>query len=279
MEWYESAKPYIAVAFLGPALAMSFILMGNKEPLELMFPAIVLFVCFPIIMMGLFFWITGRGKWAINMVDWSKYSEEECRMIVSHTGFWIMMTVIVLLYGLSLLFISLWVGVTIAVIAAVIMFATLFRPYFRRIERPLPTMDSVKAFSVFLIVIAVSLVPTTFFLSTGSSQESVDITLGEESFTVKAPMFDHTFRYDEIDDIQYYDDFDKGTRKMGYNDYHVSSGKFHNDMFGDYHLAAYTSVKPCIAISVNGDMYAFNQDSDAATLGLFDTLKSKMPVS
>ena len=277
MMWYESVKPYIALAVLAPLVAVVFVIMGSDDPLNIIYPAIVLFVCFPIIMTGVFTWFTGRGKRFINTVDWSRYTEEEAKKTVSYTGFWVMITVIILTYGVSLIMVNLWIGLSIIAVAIILMLITLLRPMFKKINRPLPSMDSVKAFSVILLVTAVSLVPTTYFMITGVGSESVDITLGDGSFTVKAPMFDHTFRYDEIDDIQYYEDFDKGSRKMGYNDNHICSGKFHNSLFGDYQLAAYRSVTPCVAISVDGQMYAFNQDSDAKTLELFESIKDRMP--
>ena len=279
MEWYESVKPYVAVGILGPVIALLYILTVGDEPLSVIYPAVVLFVCFPIIMMGAFFWITGRGKNAINGIDWSRYTEEEAKRTVSYTGFWVMITVIILIYGLSFIFISIWAAVSVIAVAIVLMVVTLLRPFFKKIDRPLPSMDSVKALSVFILITAVSLVPTAYLMTGSVSSGSVDVTLDGESFTVKAPMFDHTFRYDEIEEIRFIEDFDKGSRRMGYNDSHISSGKYRNDLFGDYQLAAYNAVTPCVAISVGGEMYAFNQDSDAKTLELYKSIENRLPVS
>ena len=277
MEWYESVKPYIALAVIGPTVALLFILIGNKEPLQIIYPAVTLYVCFSIIMMGSFFWITGRGKKTINGIDWSKYSEEDAKKLVSRTGFWIMISVVVLIYGLSLLFVEFWAAIAVIIMAVILMVASFAVLFCKRADKPLPTMDSVKAISVFLLLATISLVPTTYLMSEGMMEESVVVTVNDDSFTIKAPMFDHTFRYDEIE-IGYDDDFDKGTRRMGYNDLKICSGKFHNDAFGDYELASYTSVRPCIIVTVGSERYAFNQDSDASTLEMFNTLKSNMPV-
>ena len=277
MEWYESVKPYIALAIIGPTLALLFLLAGNNDTIQLIYPIVVLYVCFAIIVMGMFFWITGRGKKSINGIDWSKYSEEDAKKLVSRTGFWIMISLIVMLYGLSLIFVEFWIGIAIVIISVILMIAAVIMMIARKVDKPLPAMDSIKAISVFLLVAAVSLVPTTYFLSEGIMGEDVDVTIKDDSFTVKAPMFDHTFRYDEIE-ISYDTDFDKGSRRMGYNDMKICSGKFHNDEFGNYELASYTAVKPCIIITVGEDRYAFNQDSDASTLEMFNTLKAKTGV-
>ena len=277
MEWYESVKPYIALSIIGPTLALLFLLAGNKDPIQLIYPIIVLYVCFPIIVMGVFFWITGRGKKSINGIDWSKYSEEDAKKLVSRTGFWIMISLIVMLYGLSLLFVEFWIGITVVVASVILVVISVIMLFVKKVNKPLPTMDSVKAISVFLIVATVSLVPTTYLLSEGIMGEDVNVTINEDSFTVKAPMFDHTFRYDEIE-ISYDADFDKGSRRMGYDDMNICSGKFRNSEFGNYELASYKAVKPCIIITVGDDKYAFNQDSDASTLEMFDTLKGKIGV-
>lgn len=278
MEWYESFKPYLAVSLIAPAIAMVFIMMMNGSLLGYIYPAVTLFVCFPIIMMCVYFWITGRGKKFVNGFDWSKYSDEEAKRIISFIGFWMLISMTVMIYGMSLMFVKLWIGLSLLAVSVALMVAVFIVSFTKKkIEKPLPTMDSIRAFSIILLVTAASIVPTTVFLSDGITSESVDVTLDETSFTVKAPMFDHTFSYSEIDDIQYFDDFDKGTRKMGYNDGRISSGKYNNSMFGDYQLASYSSVRPCIAISVGGDMYAFNQDSDAKTLELYNSLVSRIP--
>lgn len=275
MEWYESVKPYIAVSIIAPALAMLLLYMECNDPMDILYPTIVLFVCFPLIMMAVFFWMTGRGKRFINSIDWSKYTDEEASMAVSYTGFWLMITLIVMVYGLSLIFVQLWIGVAIAVVSFILMMTTLLKPLFTKVSRPLPSMDSVKALSVFLLVASISLVPTTFFLSEGMSDNNIEVILGEDSFTVKAPMFDHTIAYSDIEDIQYISDFDKGSRTMGYDDGRICSGTYKNGE-GTYRLAAYRSVAPCIKVVAGGQMYAFNQDSDGSTLELFHNLKAKI---
>ena len=105
---------------------------------------------------------------------------------------------------------------------------------------------------------------------------SVDVSVGEDSFSVKAPFFDRSFSYDEIGGCEYFEDFPKGKRIMGYSDGTLSSGRYSNSIFGSYELASYSKVRPCIAVSVGGEMYAFNQSSDTLTESLYETLKEKI---
>lgn len=277
MAWYESWKPYLIVSVIGSVSAVAYIVYKDASLLSIIMGAVTTFVLFPIVMMSTYMWLTGKGSRFINGIDWTKLSEEETKNTVSHVGFWLMISMIIMMYGMSVIVSHIWIGLAVLGIAIVLAIVLIARMMSGNLKKPMMDVDSIKAFSVFLIVAAVSLVPTTVLMTEYTLSESVDVTVGDTSFTVKAPMFDHTFSYEEIDEIQYIEDFNKGTRKWGYNTGTICSGKYQNDMFGDYQLAAYKNVRPCIAISVKGEMYAFNQDSDSATMDLYDQLKSRIP--
>ena len=276
MEWYESWKPYVALTVIASAIAMIYVAFSNGSFLGLLMPAVNLFVMFPIIMMSAYMWLTGKGARFINGVDWSKLNEQETKNKVSSIGFWIMISMIVIMYGLAVISSHIWIGLGILGFSAVLAFVVLIRTVAGGSSRPMITLDSMKALSILLVVTLVSVVPTTYLSTELKSSGSVDVSLEEETFTVKAPMFDHTFKYTEIEEIRYDADFDKGTRKWGYGSETICSGKWKNSEFGNYELAAYTKVRPCIVISVGGDIYAFNQSSDDATLNLFNDLKNRM---
>ncbi len=277
MEWYESWKPYVALTVIASAIAMIYVAFSNSTFLGLFMPAIDFFVMFPIIMMSAYMWLTGKGAKFINGVDWSKLNEQETKNKVSSIGFWIMISMIIVMYGLAVIPSHVWIGLGILGVGSVLAIVIAIKTVAGGNSRPMISLDSVKALSILLVVTLVSLVPTTYIMTEFTSSESVDVTVGNESFTVKAPMFDHTFTYSEIDEIRYDADFDKGSRRMGYGTDIISSGKWKNAEFGNYELAAYTKVRSCIVISVGGDIYAFNQSSDDATLNLFNDLKNRIP--
>ena len=276
-EWYESWKPYVAITLIGAALAMAYVLYANDSTLGYVFPAVTLFVCFPIIMAGAYMWITGNGSRFINGVDWSKLNEEETKRTTSYIGLWMAVGIIVLMYGMSVLLSHMWIGLSVMGVSLVLMLITLLNPMFRKIDRPRTIFDSYKAFVAIFIITMVSLVPTTYLMTAESTSETVDVTLNDTSFTVKAPMFDHTFAYGDIDTIECVDNFDRGKRVWGYNTDNVCTGKFRSDTYGDYELAMYKDVSTCVVIYVGGDMYAFNQDSIDATVQLYNDIKGRMP--
>lgn len=276
MEWYESWKPYVALTVIASAIAMIYVAFNNNAPLSLFMSTLNFFVMFPIVMMCTFMWLTGKGARLVNGVDWSKLSEQEIKDKVSSIGFWVMISIIVIMYGMAVISSHIWIGLGILGAGTVLAIVVTIKTVAGGSSRPMISLDSVKALSILLVVTLVSLVPTTFIMTEFTSSESVDVTVGEDSFTVKAPVFDHTFRYSEIEEIRYDADFDKGSRRMGYGTDTICSGKWKNAEFGNYELAAYRNVDPCIVISVGGDIYAFNQSSDDATLNLFNDLKNRM---
>ena len=277
MEWYESWKPYAVLSLICPALALVYILLNNEPVLGWVFPAVMLYICFPSIMAGTYMWFTGRGHRFINGPDWSKMKPDEIERTASYVGLWMMIGMIVLLYGLSVILSHIWIGLTITIASAVLLVVMLIRPVFTKITRPKIAMNSNKALWIVAIIAMVSLVPTAYLFTDQTSSGSVDVTLNDSSFTVKAPLFDHTISYADIDNIEIVDNFDVGKRKWGYNDGTIYSGRFHSDTYGDYEAAMYKKITTCITVYVGGDMYAINQDTYDATAKLFDDIKSRMP--
>ena len=277
MEWYESWKPYAVLSLICPALALIYIFLKNEPVLGWVFPAIMLYICFPLIMMGAYMWITGRGHRFINGPDWSKMRPDEIERTVSYVGLWVMIGSVVLLYGLSVILSHVWIGLTVVIVGSVVMTVMLIRTVFTRIARPKVAMSSNKALWAVAIIVVMSLIPTTYLFTDQSASESVDVTLNETSFTVKAPMFDHTIAYADINSIEIVNDFDHGYRKWGYNDGTLFSGRFHSDTYGDYDLAMFKKNGTCITVYVGEEMYAFNQDTYDATAKLFNNIKSRMP--
>ena len=187
MEWYESWKPYVALTIIGSAIAMVYVAFKNSTFLGLFMPAIDLFVMFPIIMMSAYMWLTGKGARFINGVDWSKLNEQEIRNKVSSIGFWIMISMIIIMYGLAVMPSYIWIGLGILGVGAVLAIVITIKTIAGGTSRQIISLDSVKALSILLVVTLVSLVPTTYIMTEFTSSESVDVTVGNESFTVKAP--------------------------------------------------------------------------------------------
>ena len=135
-----------------------------------------------------------------------------------------------------------------------------------------PAVKSVLALLVSVTVI----IPIPIACIMDQDGNDVTVTFGDDSFTVRAPVFDYTFRYEDVKELTFEENFEKGKRVYGFATSKISSGKYSNSSFGDYYLASYSKVSPCITFSVNGTMYAFNQIDDEKTKQAFDMLYEKV---
>lgn len=123
-----------------------------------------------------------------------------------------------------------------------------------------------------IVAVAVLVTVPSAVLADTVFGESVNVTFDDTGVTVTAPMFDHHFSYDEIEDCHLEQNFDRGHRVYGYATGTICSGKWNNGMFGDYELATYTAVHSCIVLSVGGHIYAFNLSDTAQTQSAYETI-------
>ncbi len=271
-----TSKPYAALSVAVPAAATLAAWALGWSPFLIVFTAIILFCCVPIVCMGLCQWLHGNGYRFLNVgVDWRSKSDKESREIASRWGKWIAIGSIVLVWACAMIMYNVVLGLVLIAASIVLMVA----PIFKGISKgsPLPSWSKGTRVAVVAVSLVLAVVPFMYIAggSLGTS-DSVDVSLGEDSFKISAPFFSHTFSYDDVDDCQYINDFDKGKRIMGFHSGTISSGHYRNSMFGDYELAAYSEVRPCIAFSVDGEMYAFNQSSDEKTMEMFEDLVKRI---
>ena len=271
-----SSKPYAVLAVAVPAAATIIAWALGWSMFQIFFVAIVMFCCIPIVCMGLCQWMHGNGYRFLNLgVDWSTKKDKESREIASRWGKWIVIGTIVLALACAFITYNLIVGLLLMGLSIVLMVAPIFKGLSK--GSPLPSWSKGTRIAVVAVALVLAVVPFMYIVGGGmGTTESVDVSVGDDSFTVKAPFFDHTFSYDEVDDCQFMYPFDKGKRVMGYHSGTISSGHYNNSLFGDYELAAYTQVEACIVVSVDGEIYAFNQDTDELTMDVYDELIKKL---
>ena len=270
----KTAKIYLALAMLVPSILTVYIMAAGCSLASLILATVSLFCCYPMICYGLYMWLHGGGYRFLNIgVDWSRMTDGEARSTASGFGIWITASMVLLLFSLSILMHHMVPGFILMAISVAFVFVPLARKPEKK--RSLPLMTPSKRALTVILVSAIALIPSMYmFESEGTG--SVEITMDDEGISVKAPMFDHRFLYEDIDGCEYYEDFPKGSRVMGYADGTIASGTFKNDMFGRYQLASYVKISPCIAISCDGEMYAFNQSSAGETLALYEVLSSRL---
>ena len=135
-------------------------------------------------------------------------------------------------------------------------------------DNPYKTTGKYVRVIVIVIVVAVALL-----LTTGSFK----IQYNDSDFTVEAACWsDLTVRYDEIEDIEYLEQYRKGDREMGFGSFKLGMGLFHNQEFGDYTLYAYNKTQQGVRLTVNGETIVISAENDEATRAVYEELCSRM---
>ncbi len=231
----------------------------------------------PIAVMGVWLWFSdGAGNY---LNGFQKLSGDDRTRAANLEGLGIVIGSYVMSVGLALLVSNgSMFGILLIVLSAIFILIPIafFNEKIRKIR--IPFRDSSPAVkSVLALLISVTVImPIPIACIMDQDGNDVTVTFGDDSFTVRAPSFDHTFRYEDVKELTLEENFEKGKRVYGFATSKISSGKYSNSSFGDYYLASYAKVTPCAVFSVDGTMYAFNQIDDEKTKQAFDTLYEKV---
>ena len=122
------------------------------------------------------------------------------------------------------------------------------------------------------IVVPVILLGTLFLMFTGN----ITVEYGETSFTVSATYGnDLTVEYAAIDNIEYRETFDAGSRILGFGSARLSHGTFQNKEFGTYTLFAYTGKAGAVVLTVDENTLVIVGKTPTETKELYQTLVTK----
>jgi hypothetical protein len=284
----SSWKPYAVLSLVVPLVIIAGLFaLNSKDLLGLGLSSILLYSLFPLLMMSIYMWSSGKGHRWINGPDWTKMSESTRAQGSRIMGLTLYATLFLIFIGLAALSVGgfsiglvLMISCTIGGVA-VCVYGTVKvsrKSFEEKWKYQTPRPPSKGAVMALISVTILAMIPVGFSISEMGAGGSINVSMDENDFTVKGPMFDHTFRYSDVDTLSIDEDFDKGRRVMGYGTSTISSGDFRNSEFGDYKLASYAKIKPCIVITVGGEYYAFNQSSDNETHELYEKLRGKIPL-
>lgn len=267
-------RNYIALAVI-PVLIGLLVCFLIGDILDSLIIVISIAVCVPIATMGLFMYLEGRGYRFINGIDWSEFTQEEKRDLSSYVGKFLAIGSVMLLIALNILLDYTIVSAIMIIVSIGLMLFPIGKVYAGSKVGPMPEFGRNKKVAYSAVMLVIMFVAAFGLGSINMASGTVTVDLGDNSFTVKAPMFNETFTYSEIDELEYDPDFDKGDRMGGYGTPTISSGKYKNAQFGTYRLASYTKVDPCVWIKYHGSYYAFNQATDDETRDLYEQLRVK----
>ncbi|MBQ7978516.1 MAG: hypothetical protein IJ248_02025 [Candidatus Methanomethylophilaceae archaeon] len=269
------SRNYILATVGVVIVSIAFLIFTSDSILEKLLTIISVAVLYPCVMMGMYFYLEGRDYRWINGMDWVSMTEGERTNTVSAMGIYMAVGCFMLSIAVPMIVSSFIIGVVLIVASIVVMII----PFLNKdrmkskqfVQRTVP-----KKIAVFIAVSIITIVPTVAIGELGFTTETVIVEFEDNGLHIKAPMVNEYFEYDKIQDLELDPDFDKGTRVAGYGTPTICSGTFNNGQFGNYTLASYTKVDPCIFFQYEGHYYAFNQASDEQTQQTYDMLKAKL---
>lgn len=274
-----TAKQAAVLAFVFSAAALILTALARPCDIWTIFLDAVIYFCFvPMVVLGIYMVVTGRGGRWINGIDWERVGRNRQEDYVSYLGLWIAVGSAVMMVGLAAIMWNLLVTIGLIVLGTVLILVPFAVVSGERGPSRVPARRQFtrkEAGALTLAALLVATVPTGLLMAEHSSESAVAITLGAEDFTVTAPMFDHTFSYEGVDSLELVENFDHGRRIAGYATGTISSGHYRNETLGDYELASYSQVSSCIVIFVGGAAYAFNQSYETATVNLYAELQER----
>ena len=123
------------------------------------------------------------------------------------------------------------------------------------------------------ICVPLVLIGASILMFTGS----IEIVYEPEQFQIIASYADDlTVRYDKVDSVEYLENFDIGSREMGFGSARLSTGIFNNDTFGRYTLYAYTGGEGAVVLKRGDDTLVIVAKTAEETKEIYDTLAEKI---
>lgn len=266
-------RNYILATLSIIAISLAVIMLLSVDFMDALLPVIGILVLYPCVIMGVYFYLEGRGYRWINGIDWASMSEQERANACSYIGFYLAIGCVLLGIGLGAVLTNFIIAIILMVVSTIIIIAGCVMPERAMAKKFVERSPSSKA-AIFMVFTLLAIVPMTALGVSQFSQEVVDVEFLDDEVHIQAPMFNYHFKYESIEDLDIDPEFDKGKRIAGYGTPTICSGTFKNDVFGSYKLASYTQVKPCIFFLYEGKYYAFNQGSNELTQQAYEKLAS-----
>lgn len=279
----------IFTSLIVPAILIVAMFTWAMDAIDIGIQALFLCIMVPIIALSAYMWATGKGAMLIAGYNTSPRSVRDMydsRALTKYTGKVVTISMVIMLLAMEsiIIFRKMIVFWALLIASIVILMAGIL--YMNKSKRflkegvtsaePLMTPEDRKlnrnVTIVGLVVTAIIIIAVIAFMGSGS----VSVTLGDDDLQVKAPLANVDIPYQDIESVEYRENFDTGRRIGGFGGTEICSGNFQNDEFGKYKLASHTSVPDHIIVHYSGGVLAFNLDTAENTQQTYEELLSRV---
>ena len=128
-----------------------------------------------------------------------------------------------------------------------------------------------------IIIISLTVVFTIFiFIWFIMFSGDINFKYNEDAFSIEASYWnDSTIKYDDIKNIEYRDNDNKGLRVHGFGSARFLAGAFNNEEFGNYTRYSYTKCNSCVVLTVGDRILVISGPDAESTKLIYEKLKSK----
>ncbi|MDR0778848.1 MAG: DUF3784 domain-containing protein [Methanomassiliicoccaceae archaeon] len=272
-----------SASLLSPFLVLILSIVIGFEAFSII---LMMFITMPLVAVGSYMWITGKGQWMIagyNTMSKSRQAQYDGEKLAKDLGKVLVIFSLLLLFGTSAAGIlphsSLIFWATMLLIAAILAYFIIRAngPKYKKDPTKGPPLKNEDDKKMLIVVIGISVLVTVIvlvivFFSFGYG--NVTATMDDDGLKVNAPMTNVYIEYDNIVSMELRDNLAAGTRTNGFGGTNVSSGSFRNDAFGNYTLAIYNGVGLYIVVTpTEGKILVFNQNSAEKTMELYELIE------
>lgn len=104
----------------------------------------------------------------------------------------------------------------------------------------------------------------------------IEIVYEQDAFAVEASYWqDIRVPYAEIEQIEFLEDCDAGSRTNGFGTPRLSMGRFYNELFGGYTRYSYTKCRACVVLTVGEDTLVLSGKDTGSTRAIYDELLAR----
>ncbi|MBO5322166.1 MAG: SdpI family protein [Clostridia bacterium] len=123
------------------------------------------------------------------------------------------------------------------------------------------------------IIIPIILILVAILMFTGN----INVIFKSDSFKIEASYFeDLEIEYDDIDSVEYRENFEAGYRSYGFSSARLSLGTFQNDEFDLYTRYSYTGVKKVIVLKSDDKVLVLSGKNEAKTKEIYNKFLEKV---
>ncbi len=116
------------------------------------------------------------------------------------------------------------------------------------------------------ILVLVILGSTAYIMLSGN----ITVTYTDNNFTIDSEYYDPlTLNFNDIKNVDFYDEMEIGTKQMGFNSSTLSIGKFKNEALGEHTRYTYNKCSAVVVIESDGKFLVINAKTVEATKEIY----------